>query len=83
MQSPEEGGQRLRWMCFLRGEAEMNAWWWVPIGLGAWLALAVVVGLLLGPVLRHCSQARDAQGAHAVRSYLQDPPSASEDRRAG
>jgi len=64
VQSPEEGGQRLRWMCFLRGEAEMNAWWWVPIGLGAWLALAVVVGLLLGPVLRHCSQACQAWDAY-------------------
>jgi hypothetical protein len=42
----------------------MNAWWWVPIGLGAWLALAVVVGLLLGPVLRHCSQACQAWDAY-------------------
>ena len=49
----------------------MNAWWWVPIGLAAWLAVAGAVGLWLGLVFRHCSQARDAQGAHAVRSYLQ------------
>jgi hypothetical protein len=73
MQSPEEGGQRLRWMCFLRGEAEMNTWWWVPIGLGAWLALAVVVGLLLGPVLRYCSQAWEAWDA-----YPEDMPARSD-----
>lgn len=63
VQSPEEGGQRLRWMCSLPGEAEMNAWWWVPISLVAWLALAVVVGLLLGTVLKRCSQALEALDA--------------------
>jgi hypothetical protein len=40
----------------------MDAWWWIPVGLIAWLAVAVAVGLLLGPVLRSCSQAREALG---------------------
>jgi hypothetical protein len=26
----------------------MSLWWWVLIGLGAWLVPAVVVGLMLG-----------------------------------
>jgi len=56
------------------GGADINTWWWVAIGFAAWPALAGAVGLWLGPVLRHCSQARDAQGTHAVRSYMQDPP---------
>jgi hypothetical protein len=38
----------------------MNVWWWLPIGLVAWFALAVAAGLWLGPVLRRCSQAREA-----------------------
>ena len=38
----------------------MNAWWWVLIGLVAWFAVSVAVGLWLGPVLRRCSQAREA-----------------------
>jgi hypothetical protein len=38
----------------------MNLWWWLPIGLVAWFALAVAVGLCLGPVLRRGSQAREA-----------------------
>ena len=41
----------------------MNAWWWVPISLVAWVAVSVAVGLWLGPVLRRCSQAREAQEA--------------------
>jgi hypothetical protein len=39
----------------------MDAWWWVPIGLVAWFAVAVAAGLLLGPVLRYCSQAWETQ----------------------
>jgi hypothetical protein len=33
-------------------------WWWIPIGLAAWLAVSVAVALRLGPALRRCSQAR-------------------------
>jgi hypothetical protein len=52
--SARDGMRRLRW------EADMDAWWWVPIGLVAWFAVAVAVGLWLGPILRHCSEARAA-----------------------
>jgi hypothetical protein len=42
----------------------MDAWWWIPIGLVAWSAVAAAVGLWLGPVLRSCSQAREALDQH-------------------
>ena len=38
----------------------MDGWWWLPIGLVAWFAVAMAVALLLGPVLRGCAQAREA-----------------------
>jgi hypothetical protein len=38
----------------------MSAWWWVPIGIVTWSGIAIAVGLLLGPVLRRSSQAREA-----------------------
>ena len=38
----------------------MDAWWWIPIGLAAWFAVSVAVGLWLGPFLRSCSQAWEA-----------------------
>lgn len=41
----------------------MNAWWWVAIGLAAWFCLALAAGLLLGPVLRGATKAREAQDA--------------------
>ena len=47
------------------GEAGLNAWWWVAIGLAAWFVLSLVVGLLLGPFFRHSSQAREALDAQA------------------
>lgn len=34
--------------------------WWVPVGLVAWFLVAVVVGLCIGAVLRHCSQVRES-----------------------
>ena len=37
----------------------MNAWWWVAIGLAAWFGLALAGGLLLGPVLRGATKARE------------------------
>ena len=37
----------------------MNPWWWVLIGLAAWFLVAIGVGMLIGPVLRRSSQARD------------------------
>jgi len=43
----------------------MNAWSWVPIGLAAWFGVSLAVGMWLGPVLRHCSQAREALNPHS------------------
>jgi hypothetical protein len=42
----------------------VNAWWWIPIGLVAWFAVAVATGVWLGAVLRSCSQARAAVDQH-------------------
>jgi hypothetical protein len=42
------------------GKQEVNSWWWVPIGLAAWFLVSLAVGLCLGPILRRCSEARDA-----------------------
>lgn len=38
----------------------MNPWWWVPIGLAAWFLVAIGAGMLIGPVLRRSSQARES-----------------------
>jgi len=53
----------------------MNAWWWVPIALTAWFAVAVAVGLWLGPVLRRWSQAREALEAHSEMPADRNEPS--------
>ena len=50
-------GRRLNGAAPAMGRWNMDAWWWVPIALTAWFVVAVVVGLWLGPVLRHWSQA--------------------------
>jgi hypothetical protein len=42
------------------GGRNVNAWWWVPIGLAAWCLVAVVLALCIGPVLRRASQARES-----------------------
>jgi hypothetical protein len=44
----------------------MYAWSWMPIGVAAWFALSVAVGLWLGPVLKSCSQARHALDRHTA-----------------
>ena len=49
------------------GWAAMSAWWWVLIGLAAWFGVALAVGLILGPVLRRSSQAREALDAQLGR----------------
>ena len=51
----------------------MNPWWWVPIGLAAWFLVAIVASLLIGPVLRRSSQARE--------SLRQDPEESSGERK--
>jgi Kef-type K+ transport system membrane component KefB len=38
----------------------VNPWWWVLIGLAAWFLVAILAGLLIGPVLRRSSQARES-----------------------
>ena len=50
-----------------RGEVDVDMWWWIPIGLVAWFAVATAVALLLGPVLKSCSQSREAQDRHTVK----------------
>ena len=42
-------------------------WWWIPIGLAAWLAMSVAVALSLGSALRNCSQARKALDRNTAR----------------
>lgn len=58
-------------------ETEVNAWWWVPIGLVAWFAVAVAAGLWLGPVLRSCSQAREALEARTGEIASRAPGAAA------
>ena len=36
----------------------MSAWWWLPIGLAAWFVLSVAVALVVGPILKSCSETR-------------------------
>jgi len=54
----------------------MDAGWWIPIGLVAWFALSAGVGLWLGPVLRSCSQTREALARQMAESLAvaQEPP---------
>jgi len=51
-------------------------WWWVPVGLAAWLGVSLGVGLLVGRFLRNAAQARDAQDAQAQKKLAerQEPP---------
>ena len=58
-------------------KAGMNAWWWVPIGLVAWFGVSLAAGMWLGPVLRYCSRAAEAQGAHSSHGMGNAPPSGS------
>ena len=54
----------------------MSAWWWVPIGLAAWLSVSLAVGLLLARFFRHAARARDALDALAEERLAkrQEPP---------
>lgn len=52
----------------------MSWWWWVPIGLAAWLLVGLAVGLCLGPVLRRSSQAWDAQDRLFAKLDVQHQP---------
>ena len=60
------------------GESGVNSWWWVPIGLAAWFLVALAVGLVLGPILRRCAEAREAlehqwTKAQGTTSYRDEP----------
>ena len=55
----------------------MSAWWWVPIGLAAWLSVSLAVALLLARFFRNAARARDAMDARAEERLLaerQEPP---------
>ena len=40
---------------------------WIPAGIAAWFLGAAVVALCIGPVLRRCSQAREAADQQWMR----------------
>jgi hypothetical protein len=42
--------------------------WWIPAGIAAWFLISVVVALCMGPVLAHCSQARETPGQQWARA---------------
>ena len=52
----------------------MNVWWWVPIGLAAWLLASVVIALCIGPVLRRSSQARESLDRQVTENSGGDDP---------
>ena len=63
---PSRAVQPVQWVMYPLGEGGMNAWWWAAIGLAAWLGVSSAVGLWLGPILGHCSQAREALEAQSI-----------------
>jgi hypothetical protein len=55
---------------------------WIPVGIAAWFLVSVVIGLCLGPVLRHCSLVRespDKQGDERHTAPVWPVTSASSD----
>jgi hypothetical protein len=52
----------------------MNAWSWVPTGLIAWSGASLAVGVWLGPILRRCSQAREAMDTPTTLRMGHVPP---------
>jgi len=60
----------------------VDAWWWIPIGLVAWFAVAVGTGLWLGAVLRSCSRAREAADQHTAEILPMPQESTQYSRRA-
>src|SRR5215831_20861114 len=67
------------------GEADMNAWWWVLIGLVAWFGVSLAAGLILGSVLRRASQAREVLDAGTVETPAghEKPPQNGQSPRDG
>ena len=60
------GRSTVQWVMRPLGEGGMNAWWWAAIGLAAWLGVSPAIGLWLGPILGHCSRAREALEAQSI-----------------
>jgi len=56
----------------------VNWWWWVPIGLAAWLLAGLAVGLCLGPLLRRSAEAWDAQDRQFVKPEVHHQPPVGE-----
>jgi len=50
----------------------VNPWWWVPIGLAAWCAVAVVLALVIGPVLAGDSRRPGRRAARGRRCRCGD-----------
>ena len=55
----------------------MNAWSLVPIGFVVWFGVSLAVGMWLGPVLKRCSQAREARAEASSARMGQAPPGGS------
>jgi hypothetical protein len=55
------------------GEVNVNAWWWVPIGLAIWLLVGLAAGLCIGPVLRRSTEAQEALEARLAESDVRHP----------
>ena len=60
----------------------MNPWWWVPIGLAVWFLVGLAVALLIGPVLRHTSRARDTMDRRLGEMPDEDREPPQDNRRA-
>jgi hypothetical protein len=52
----------------------VNPWWWVPIGLAAWLLVAIGIGMLIGPVLRRSSHTREALDQAYLNQEFEETP---------
>ena len=64
------------------GEANVNSWWWVPIGLAAWFLVSLAVALCVGPVLRRSTEAREVLERQWARSDLHHRPPRDERQAA-
>ena len=56
------------------GGRNVNAWWWVPIGLAAWCLVAVVMALGIGRVLGRASQVRESLDRQVMELSDGDDP---------
>jgi hypothetical protein len=56
------------------GGENVNAWWWVPIGLAAWCLVAVVMALGIGRVLGRASQVRESLDRQVMELSDGDDP---------